>query len=379
MEIRIYYKQLEEWVINLKNKYIQDIYFRTECNVIFFQIFFAIVLLIIFILSFNHLYQNITETLVKHITESLLKSKTIGSADIVNSLEEIKKDDLFMVLSLTMAITILFGYFGAKIALTPTKSALSSQKLFISNIAHELRSPISVIKTNSEVALMHNHLDQQIEQTIKSNIEELNRVSGIINNLLSLTTLVQPGKLPFSDVDFSIVVDNVLKQTIRLAQNKNLEIEVNKIKPVIVWGNMTALEQVVTNLIKNSINHTQKGGSIKISIEPDYQGNVVLKIKDSGSGISAKDLFHIFEPFYKSESSRTRNTNSESGGLGLTIVSEMVKLHSGKIIISSKLNKGTTATVIFPFSKNFQNTKKISTEETGEVSVDFLNKNNHNS
>lgn len=371
MEIKTYYKRLEVLGTNLKNKYRQDIFFRTQCNVIFFQIFFAFSLLLIVTISFNHLYQNVTGTLVDSVKQSIVEKNSVQSAQVISSLEDIKRSSFFTVSTLMFIITILFGYFGARIALTPTKNALASQKRFISNIAHELRSPLAIIKTNSEVALMNDSIDAMTAQSLKSNIEELNRTSDIIYNLLSLTTLVRPGRLPFSDVDFSNVIDNAVKQMKSFAKSKGLEIIVHKKKPSIVWGNSTALEQVVVNLTKNAITHTPRNGTIEVSVEPDYIGNVILQVKDNGSGIAQKDLFHIFEPFYKAESSRTRRTDGVSSGLGLTIVSEMVKIHGGKISIKSSVGKGTCVSIVFPFSKN-ANSSPQSSDDLDETSVEFL-------
>ncbi len=373
MAIKTYYKQFVAWATNLRTKYNQDIFFRTECNVILFQIFFAISILIITTISFNYLYQNITGTLIDQVRMSLMNSRSIDGVAIMNSLETIKKDNLIGMFVLVIMVTILFGYFGARIALTPTKNALSSQKLFISNVAHELRSPLAIIKTNSEVALLNTPLDPLIEQSLLSNVEELNRTSEIINNLLSLTTLVRPGRLPFADLDFGVIVDTVVNQIKTLAQSKNLELILHKRHPSMVWGNAIALEQIVLNLVKNAINHTPPGGIVEVTVEPDYQGSVILTVKDTGVGIPKKDLFHIFEPFYKAEYSRTRR--AESSGLGLTIVNEMIKIHSGKISIRSAEGKGTSAIAVFPFNKHAPTPN--TNDQLDEISVEYVNKSNN--
>jgi signal transduction histidine kinase len=111
-------------------------------------------------------------------------------------------------------------------------------------------------------------------------------------------------------------------------------------------GNPTALTQVISNLLKNAINYTPPGGQITLAVSANPYGEIELYVRDTGIGIARKDLDHIFEPFFRAERSRTRAQGGS--GLGLTITSELVKLHNGKISIRSTQGRGTTVTVSFP-------------------------------
>jgi len=325
------------------------------------------------IIVFNYFYQDITHTLVTGILESMSHSRIITSSDIFASLETIKTQNFASVIFIFLIVTVLAGYLAARVTLAPARNALAQQKRFVSDIAHELRTPLSIIKTNSEVALLNDRLDPEIKKTLKSNVDELDRTSEIINNLLSFSNLVRPERINFANVDLGNVVDVVVKKMRNLGEKKQIELIVKKKGSHIVWGNNTALEQIVINLVRNAITYTPERGRVTIIVESDnrsdYQKNVLLMVQDTGIGISDKDLFHIFEPFYRAE--RSRNRQHGSSGLGLTIVSELIKLHAGKITIKSAVDKGTTAIVILPYSKQIPPVKNPTTD-LNEISVDFL-------
>jgi signal transduction histidine kinase len=221
---------------------------------------------------------------------------------------------------------------------------------------------------------MEDKLDPKIKELLESHIQELDRMSGIINNLISLKNMVRPEKVKFENVDIGLIADAVFIKLKSLAEKKFLEVTTKKVAPNIVWGNAVAIEQIITNLLKNAINYTNENGRITIKIGPDYMGSVILQIEDTGIGIGKKDLLHIFEPFYRAE--RSRNKQRGSSGLGLTIVSELVKMHSGKISIRSAENKGTTVIITFPYARqNIDVEQHIEFSRLNEISVNFLEQN----
>ncbi|MBV9159853.1 MAG: HAMP domain-containing histidine kinase, partial [Candidatus Kaiserbacteria bacterium] len=211
---------------------------------------------------------------------------------------------------------------------------------------HELRTPLSVIKTNTEVALLDDKVSPEMKETLHSNIEELDRISEIINNLLSLSALVKPERIEFSAVDLSAVATDSVQKLSQLAKRGEHQVTLRKSPDTQVWGNATALQQIVSNLLKNAITYTPRGGHIRITVEPAPNNQVELIVQDSGIGIARKDLFRIFEPFYRADPSRTKGRGGT--GLGLAIVSELIKMHQGRITIRSAVGRGTTVSVLFP-------------------------------
>lgn len=275
--------------------------------------------------------------------------------------------------ALIILMSSLFTYVITRIALLPTREALESQKRFIGNIAHELRTPLSIIKTNTEVRLLDSDVPSVAVDLYRENLEELDRVSDIINNLLSLSGSLQPGRLAVREVDLGPLVDGVLARLRPLAERKALEIEVRVSERRTVLGNPTALEQIIMNLVRNAISYTEEG-RISVIIEPVFPDLMELVVQDTGRGIARKDLHHIFEPFYRADPARSRGQGNS--GLGLAIVSELVRFHSGKITVRSAPGRGTTITVLLPAGRAslaIPEEEGEHKEDVGEVIVDFLN------
>ncbi len=255
-----------------------------------------------------------------------------------------------------VAVTAAFGYLVMRLALAPTHEALVAQKRFINSIAHELRTPLSIMRMNAEVTLLEENLDGHIRTLLDSNIEEIDRTSHIINNVLLMSTFLGPDKMEFVDVDLGRIVDRMLQKLAPLAEYRGIRIVVKKIDGGVVVGNAQALEHAVENIVTNAITFTPFGGKIKITIGPERRGAVDLTVEDTGIGIERKDIKSILEPFYRSETSRNRAFGGS--GLGLAIVNEIVKMHHGKIYICSAPGKGTTVFVSLARSRAPHGEKK---------------------
>ncbi|MBX4191921.1 HAMP domain-containing histidine kinase [Candidatus Parcubacteria bacterium] len=226
------------------------------------------------------------------------------------------------------------------------------EKLFISNVAHELRTPLAIIKTETEVALLYDKVPLELRKSFKSIVVELDRISEIINNLLSLNTLSRPEQMHFGHIDLYPLVHSIVRRHLPLAKERGIALMVRKEGFRAVWGNSIALEQVVNNLIKNALAYTPKhaGGKVTVTINPAPENTVKLSVTDTGIGIAQDDLNHIFEPFYRADTSRTRRIQKSGSGLGLTIVNEIVRAHHGKIEIESIERQGTSVSVYLPGS-----------------------------
>ncbi|MEQ1500054.1 MAG: HAMP domain-containing sensor histidine kinase [Parcubacteria group bacterium] len=359
------------WATDLRNKYRSDIFFRTEFNVISLQIAFAIVLSVLIAVSFNYLYKDILQTILSGIQENINNKGTFTSSDMIDSIRVVRAKNFLSFFSVAVSLTLAFSYIIAKLTLSPAREALKSQKRFVGDIAHELRTPLSVIKTNSEVALLDEDINRKIKKIFENNIDELDRVSGIINNLLTFNKLVHPERVQFVPVNLGDVIDTSIKKLEELTKKKEIKLTVKKTSPYTVFGNAIALEQIVVNIIKNAINYNNIGGSVVVTLEPDYVGNITLCVEDTGIGISQEDLVHIFEPFYRAERSRNRQSGSSSG-LGLTFVSELVKLHSGRISVASRKKEGTVVTIVLPYMKNDIRVLANASNSDNKVSVDYL-------
>lgn len=277
------------------------------------------------------------------------------------------------VLALLAALSAAAAGVLIRLSLKPARDTLQHQKLFISNVAHELRTPLSIIKTNSEVALMDPGLAPDLSATFKEIVGELNRISDIINNLLSLNSLARPERMQFKNLDLAPLAEAVAARYRALARERGIRLSLRHERGSIAWGNAVALEAVMGNIVKNALSYTPRNdhGAVQITLRPQ-EGMVLFEVTDTGVGMSQEELLHVFEPFYRADSSRNRRGQEEGSGLGLTIVNEMVRVHRGKIHIESRRKShkhrgGTTVSVLLPLG----GAAARQAQESSTTSLDF--------
>lgn len=372
-----YLKQFAELVTGYAHKYRYDPFFRTEINIVALQVLFAGILLAFVGLLAAQLYIDATSAVADGVQAALTpgtNTQTIGDS-VIADIDAMRSRTIVVAAVVIMCVTGVFTYMIARLALAPTRNALASQKRFIGNIAHELRTPLSIIKTNTEVRLFDSDLSKEVRAMHRSTIEELDRISDTINNLLTLSAFIKPDRMEFREVDLGKIVENTLDKLKSLTEKRHTEIELRMSERRGVIGNPTALEQIVMNVVKNAILYTPREGNVRVSIEPVYPDFMELVIQDSGRGIARKDLFRVFEPYYRTDMSRQRVGGGS--GLGLTIVSELVKLHNGKITVRSAEGRGTTITILLPASPIPPGLPNTSREQTdaSEIAVDFSYRN----
>ncbi len=338
-------------------------------HIVALEIAYAALILGLAIGALVVLYQEIVSGVMVAVATALTTATPISAEGIMAQLEAARTRQIVGISSLIFGAAIVFAYLLSRLALMPARNALVAQKQFIGNIAHELRTPLSIIKANTEIRLIDSALSPQAKSIHEDNLEELDRISDIINNLLSLNTLIQPERIPFHNVDLTKVAERAVARLEPLVRKNPVKIRVKSGKFHATWGNAAACEQIMMNLLRNAIHHTSKG-EILISIGPSTQGLIELSFRDSGTGISKEDLARIFEPFYRGDRARTR-TGGAGSGLGLAIVSELVKLHHGRISVRSAPGEGTTVTVVLPPSRAGATPKAKPVADPHEVSADF--------
>jgi len=348
------------WVTALLDKYHFDIYFRAQVHVAALQFSYLVFLLLFFWLTLNKTYDELKDNLIENIMAvisdpAIQLSETLPQIVYNSSIGDV----LYVFFGLAVA-TIIFNYTIALFTFKPIGNALNLQKRFIGNVAHELRTPLSLLKTNTEVALITEEVSGSMKEVLNENIEEIDRISNIINNLLSLNALFQVDTITFVDVNLKSVIETSVQSLRDRARSQGVILKIKGSEHLVVHGNKSALEQLGTNLIKNAIIYSPKNKNLPvyITISPDNLGHINLTVKDRGIGIEKKDLFRILEPFYRAEESRKRE-EAGSSGLGLTIVSEIAKLHRASVFIKSTVGEGTSVRVRFPEATHWSAHSKI--------------------
>jgi signal transduction histidine kinase len=367
-------KQSEGLVTNWLHRLRTDLFFRTEVLVIGTFFLLCIINVAIIIFSLQQFHIDVASSVISILSGAIAlnpssANSTTTTALILESVREISLTNVTIVVASSLMVAVILGFLAARIALTPTKQALSAQKQFISNISHELRTPLSIIRANSEILLLQKGARPDAQELIRSNVEELDRISGIINNLLTLNTFRHAQAIEFKSIELSEIVRESIKKLETLAGSKEIELDASLDDTLIVWGNRNGLAQIIMNLIKNALIYTPTHGSVIISTYASHRF-ATLEVRDTGIGIEAGNIQKVFEPFYQVEPSRSQNKGS--GGLGLAIVSELVKFHHGKISIRSTPGIGTVIRVDFPLHHpDRPHHEKNSSDDDHEITLDF--------
>lgn len=232
------------------------------------------------------------------------------------------------------------------------QALLTEIKEMSDNMAHDLRSPIARIRGAAEITLAGDKDLGEYESLAANTIEECDRLLGMINTMLMISkTESGVDKICPRDVHISGIVRQACELFSPTAEDKQITIECSTPDGIHLMGDTPMIQRMLSNLIDNAIKYTPSGGNVDIRAaeSPDQ---VVVAVKDSGVGISPKDLPRIFERFYRCDQSR-----SQAGiGLGLSLARAIARAHGGDIMAASALNEGSTFTVTLPkaFSTQIQ-------------------------
>jgi signal transduction histidine kinase len=236
-------------------------------------------------------------------------------------------------------------------------------KQFSTDASHELKTPLTILKGEVEVALRKERGPREYEQILKSNLEEINRMSQIVEDLLLLSK-ADSGEIRLNreDMNLTEVLNEVVAQVNLLAKSKNLGIETaNHHEEIHIFGDPLRIRELLLNLIENGIKYTEEGGSIHILLTKDTlvqdgkqsdraQGEqaefVKIIVSDTGIGIAKEDQERIFDRFFRVDKARSREQGGS--GLGLSICKWIVKAHRGEIEVESELGKGSSFIVKLP-------------------------------
>lgn len=261
------------------------------------------------------------------------------------------KENLFNILLISDAIlifiSIFISYFLSKKTLEPLENAYQKQKRFVADAAHELRTPLAVMKAGGEVVSQKERSLEECQKFVLESTEEVDRLIKLSNDLLFLANNENNTKDVFSNISFSEIINNQCESILPYAKLKNVKFESEISEGINISGKKDDVVRLVLNLLKNAVDYNKVGGSVFVSLYK--KGNkAIFSVKDSGIGISGKNLPFIFERFYKADSSRTQNISSGSG-LGLAIVNDIVIKHGGSINVSSVVDEGSEFKVEIPF------------------------------
>ncbi len=228
-----------------------------------------------------------------------------------------------------------------------------SRREFVANVSHELRTPITVIKSYADILADSPDADPQTRIRFLGTISsETDRMAKIISDLLTLSSLDEKTNYtrPAEEIDVRNMIENLVDRLAPQAKKRDQVLTYTPINDVPkIKGDRGALDRVFTNIISNALKYTPSGGKIDIFTSKVYN-DIMIKVSDTGIGISKEQLPNIFDRFYRVDKARSRDRGGT--GLGLAIAKQTIEsTFHGKILISSELNKGTDVTVTIPIKR----------------------------
>ncbi len=325
-------KQFAESAINFKDNY----FLRARLKLTAYYASGMFVVVFLFSLAVYNLFaKNINDNFSD---ESLgAESSTAESVAIEKTKNQLQNIIIFAD-GLTIFLTIIGGYYLAGRTLEPIRKVYIKQKKFVADSAHELRTPLSVMKTGAEAILMGNSSREEYIKLTNDSLEEINFMSSMVNDLLFLAESDGFKKKEFHKLDFGKIVQNQVETMKAYAKGREVVMESQIEGEFLVNGEKNQLKRLTTNLIKNAIDYNESGGRVDVFLEK-IKSYVVLRVIDTGIGIKKEKLKYIFDRFYKIDQSRMRELSGS--GLGLAIVKEIADAHKGKIEITSEVGRGT--------------------------------------
>lgn len=222
-----------------------------------------------------------------------------------------------------------------------------SRQEFVSNVSHELKTPLSSIKVLTESLLFQENVPVEMYKEFFMDINsEVDRLNNIISDLLTLVRLDQT-EVPMNiqTTNLNDMTQAILKRLIPLAKKKDIKLIYQSHKEIFVDIDEVKLTLAISNLIENAIKYTPEGGEVRVVLQSDLQ-DAQISVEDTGMGIAKDEQSKIFERFYRTD--KTRNRETGGTGLGLSITYRTVIMHNGSIQVESEEGKGSIFTVQIP-------------------------------
>ena len=310
------------------------------------------------IMVLSNSLKDTTDKDILNMTKGLQKSgKRFGSIDnyiylvrilksgntvyiFVNNKEALQNSKQFFIVSififlLSVIVFTIISYYLSRWMIKPSEKAIKNQKIFVANISHDLKTPITIIRANAD--LIENEVKNK--KSIKYIKQETEKLNPLVNEMLTLTRIDNTiSKENFKNFNFGDSLFDVVLPFESIAYEKGIKFNINIDESTNYFGNETNIQKLAEILIDNAMSYTAKGGIVDVDA---YESSkvITLSVTNTGEPISDEKKEEIFDRFYRE--SKSRESTGNHYGLGLSIASTIVKKHNGKISVESKNGKNT--------------------------------------
>ncbi len=316
-------------VMSYSTKDIQSIRDSMEQRVVLFTIILAILIVVFSIYFSGILSKPLTSVVnsIDHMSETYMEESVS-----IKGYNEIEK------------ISDSFNHM-----LSRMQKLENSRQEFVSNVSHELKTPITSIKVLADSLLMQEDTPPELYREFLLDItDEIERENKIINDLLSLVKLDKTaGDMNIAPININELLEQILKRLTPIAKKQNIEMIFESFRPVVAEVDEVKLSLAISNLIENAIKYNIEDGWVRVSLNADHK-YFFIKVSDSGIGIPENAQDYIFERFYRVDKARSRETGGT--GLGLAITKNVIQMHRGAIKVYSNEGEGTTFNVRIPLN-----------------------------
>jgi signal transduction histidine kinase len=229
------------------------------------------------------------------------------------------------------------------------KATQAAQRDFVANVSHDLKTPLTAISGWSQ-ALLDGAAEtpDELQHAAETIYNEAARMARLVNDLLDLARM-ESGQLQLQrrEVDLSEVITDVYRSQLPRARARQIDLRLDALQALPVYGDPDRLAQVFTNLVDNALTYTPSGGEVRLATRA-ANGSAEGIVTDTGPGIPEAELPRVFERFYRLEKSRARSEDGRGSGLGLAIVAELVAAQGGQVSVTSQVGRGTAFVVRLP-------------------------------
>jgi heavy metal sensor kinase len=220
------------------------------------------------------------------------------------------------------------------------------QRRFCDIAAHEMKTPLTILQGNLEVALMKARTSEEYREALINNLEQVGRLIALTRSLLTLANFTS-GKPPVHLVPLALepMIQDMVDELTLLADDRRITLSFESQSVPSILGDAQWLKQALINLLDNALHYTPSGGAVTVRLQAVGEG-VAVAVEDTGHGIEPEHLPHLFERFYRTDWARAKDAGGT--GLGLPIVKEIAEAHGGTISVTSQVDKGSIFTLRLP-------------------------------